>query len=59
MKRICAWCTKELGEIENSTGGTTHGICDDCLLHHFPHLYEKVNGIIIEKEEKIGNRKKS
>lgn len=58
MKRVCACCKKDLGEIENPTDGVTTGICDDCLLHHFPHHYEKIKGIV-EEEEKIGNRKKS
>jgi len=43
MDIICAWCEKKLGEKEGD--GITHGICDDCLLHYFPHEYEKVKSI--------------
>ncbi|MBA7647306.1 hypothetical protein ES703_55078 [subsurface metagenome] len=31
MRKICAWCGKDLGEIEgHGQKGTTHGICDEC-----------------------------
>ena len=49
---ICAWCGKKLGEKEGE--GTTHGICDDCLLLHFPHHYAKIKGILeVENIEDI------
>lgn len=41
LKVVCAWCGKELGEKEGPEG-ITHGICDNCLLRYFPHIYEKV-----------------
>ncbi len=42
---VCAWCGKELGEKDGEgVDGVSHSICDDCLLHHFPHTYEKVKG---------------
>jgi len=32
MKRVCAWCGKELGESKGGPeGDVSHGICDDCL----------------------------
>jgi hypothetical protein len=30
MKRICAWCSSEMGET-NTGEGITQGICDECL----------------------------
>ena len=42
LKIVCAWCKKHLGEKESDTEGETCGICDDCLLRHFPHHYERI-----------------
>ena len=43
----CAWCGKDMGEKDGEgEEGTSDGICDDCLLKNFPHVYEK-----IKKEE--------
>ena len=32
MKKICAWCNKDLGEVPSELGGNsiTHGICPEC-----------------------------
>lgn len=30
VKRICAWCQKEMGEIEAEGGEVTHGMCEKC-----------------------------
>ncbi len=34
IKRICAWCKKDMGTIEGDCGdealNVTHGICDEC-----------------------------
>ncbi len=33
MKRVCAWCRKELGRVHSREGSEnliTHGICEDC-----------------------------
>lgn len=33
MKRVCAWCRKELGRVDSQTGFEnviTHGICEKC-----------------------------
>jgi len=31
MEKVCAWCGKDLGEIEGKgQTGTTHGICQEC-----------------------------
>lgn len=31
LKKICAWCLKEIGEIDGPGPGVTHGICPECL----------------------------
>ena len=31
-----------MGEIESEHEGITHGICDDCLNHYFPHHADKI-----------------
>jgi len=33
MKRVCAWCTKDMGQVESKGHGEeiiTHGICEAC-----------------------------
>ncbi len=30
MKRICAWCDKDMGEKEGEERSITHGMCEDC-----------------------------
>ncbi|MBA7524396.1 hypothetical protein ES705_16534 [subsurface metagenome] len=31
MKKVCAWCGKDMGEVEGKgQTGTTHGICKEC-----------------------------
>jgi hypothetical protein len=30
LKKICAWCQAELGEVESPSSGITHGICPTC-----------------------------
>ena len=34
IRRVCAWCNKELGrkEVPRSGGDITHGICSPCLI---------------------------
>jgi len=32
MKRVCAWCKRELKEKAGPADGVTHGICRDCRL---------------------------
>jgi len=48
MEVICAWCQKKLGEKDGE--GITHGICDSCLLHHFPDLYDKIKATLEVKD---------
>lgn len=41
---VCNWCGVTVGE---SIGeGITPGICDSCLLHNFPHLYQLIKNIL-------------
>ena len=43
MDVICAWCGKKIGEKDGKgVEGESHGICDDCLNHHFPHHADKI-----------------
>ncbi|MEA3306406.1 MAG: hypothetical protein U9Q34_01305 [Elusimicrobiota bacterium] len=30
MKRVCAWCKKEMGETDDKSDIITHGICPEC-----------------------------
>jgi len=43
IKRICAWCKKEMGEKEvpdDSKYEATHGICPDCREREFPKRHD-------------------
>lgn len=41
-KVICAWCEKEMGEIEGIKGGEpSHGICGGCQKKYFPGAEKK------------------
>jgi hypothetical protein len=31
LKRVCAWCGKDMGTKPSAETGTTHGMCPDCL----------------------------
>ena len=35
MKRICAWCSRELDFIRSADAEVTHGVCPDCRYRHF------------------------
>ncbi len=59
LKVICAYCKKLLRSEEvwgadaagrscETTAGISHGICPDCLLHHFPTEY-----LAIQEERRI------
>ena len=40
MRKVCAWCQADMGEIEGKgETGTTHGICPACQVKYFPELY--------------------
>lgn len=41
-KVVCAWCKKEMGEVEWSREGeATHSICPECRKKYFPGVTEK------------------
>ena len=57
MEVICAWCGKQIGEKDGE--GEPHGICADCLNHHFPHHADKIREALeVENIEKIYHRRK-
>lgn len=32
MKIVCAWCNKDMEEIDGEgVGGVSHGVCEECL----------------------------
>ncbi len=31
LKKVCAWCHIEMGEVDCLATGVTHGICPDCI----------------------------
>lgn len=35
MKRVCAWCGRELEESDQRNDQTTHGLCRDCRSQFF------------------------
>jgi hypothetical protein len=30
MRRVCAWCQRDLGTVPGEDGMVTHGMCDTC-----------------------------
>ena len=41
----CGWCNKpDTTDVVSPTAGETYGICLDCLLHHFPVIYQLIYG---------------
>ena len=53
MKIRCAWCQTIIGEKEPlSDDSVTDGICDDCLLGHFPNVYEKCKQLDVSVEDR-------
>jgi len=45
MLQLCAWCTKLLGFLKTEPGrcDLSHGICQDCIVKHFPSRSNKPN----------------
>jgi len=48
MRRICAWCGKDMGETPGD--GLTHGICPECLAKELAKL-----GPVEEGHEQLAN----
>ncbi|MFC2001847.1 hypothetical protein ACFLUZ_05010 [Chloroflexota bacterium] len=56
MRKVCAWCGKDMGEIEgHGKTGTTHGICEECKKkeltkvreYHARHTEVKIQGDVM------------
>jgi hypothetical protein len=61
VRSICSYCKRPLNDIasedaeytiEGHDDSVSHGICPDCLLHHFPNEY-----LAIQEGKKIRIRK--
>ncbi len=54
MQRVCAWCGKDLGEIEaEGQTGTTHGICEECKEKELAKIREHYPGMTVERAIEI------
>lgn len=51
MTRICMHCKTVIGE-KGEMGGETHGICDHCLLKHWP----EEGAEIIRRRDETGHK---
>ena len=51
----CGWCNKpDTADVVSPTAGETYGICPDCLLHHFPVIYQLIYGdITVEQASQL------
>jgi hypothetical protein len=38
-RRICSWCSSDLGELTYHSEEPSYGICLDCAHRYFPELY--------------------
>jgi hypothetical protein len=41
MRKICAWCKKDMGmvpSVKNANGFISHGICEDCVNRIFAQM---------------------
>ncbi len=57
LKKICAWCQADLGELECPESGVTHGICQPCLSRlkseYFLQPRHLKAGLVLEKDDYI------
>lgn len=45
MKRVCAWCSRELDEVyRREAPEVTHGVCQECRRRHFASAGAKEAG---------------
>jgi len=55
LKRICAWCQADLGELESPHSGITHGICRSCQVLLRSEFYLQAShlemGLILRKDD--------
>ena len=54
IKTVCSYCDKDMGE-KNGEGveGVSHSVCKDCLLHHFPNIYQEMYGDVENKNKEV------
>jgi DNA-directed RNA polymerase subunit RPC12/RpoP len=63
MKRVCAWCGKDMGTKPSESTGTTHGMCPDCLkkemgeMENIKTSAEKRNEAAAEGAQRWGSAK--
>jgi hypothetical protein len=51
MKRICAWCGRELDQVERRENQPlTHGLCPECRRRFFAGAKDQ-NGPLVENDE--------
>ena len=41
MIRRCAWCDKDLSEVDGQDEGVSYGICPPCVRIYFPKFADK------------------
>ena len=51
IKRVCAWCKKDMGEIPGDEEGVTHGMCEECFKKYSPSFAPP------NKQQKPGSQK--
>jgi hypothetical protein len=63
LKRVCAWCGKDMGTKPSAETGTTHGMCPDCLkkqmgeMENVKTAAEKRNEAAAEGAKRYGSAK--
>ena len=54
MLSVCAWCGKDLGEMEGKgQTGTTHGICEECKEKELAKIRKHYQGMAVERAIEI------
>ena len=57
LKRVCAWCQADMGEVSCPATGVTHCICPSCFAmvetELFLHLKHSNAGFALERDENI------
>lgn len=60
MKRLCAWCGRELKQAKPSeTDEATHGICTECRFKHFGPDEGKKADVMDRRKSNGSDRRKS
>jgi hypothetical protein len=63
LKRVCAWCGKDMGMKPSAETGTTHGMCPSCLkkemgeMENMKTAAEKRNEAAAEGARRYGSAK--